>query len=463
MEWILLLVGLLLIGGTAFFVCVEFSLVALDVPSVQRAVDNGDTRAKPLLACLKTLSTQLSAVQLGITLTTLLTGYVIEPSLGALLKAPLEAMGLGAVSGPVSLVVAMVLATLLSMILGELIPKNLAIADPYRLGRAVARPQLIFTAVFKPLVLVLNGFANQVLHLFGLEAKEEISGARTPEELTSLLKRSAQLGTVDQETARFLARTLHFSDRTAADVMTPRPRMETVHADAPLSSLIETARRTGYSRFPVIGDSPDEVRGVAHVKKVVAVPRDRREHLVVANIMTEIAQVPETVHLDDLIGELREANLQLAVVLDEYGGTAGLVTLEDLIEEIVGPVADEHDRRQAGVLQTADGRWYLPGLLRPDEAGEQVTGLRVPDDADYETVAGFVMSQLGRVPALGDEVATEAGMLRVTRMDGRRIDRLEFIPAPDTQEEPPTEAMAHDAPGATATDAGAETGKEAQR
>lgn len=428
MEWLLLIVGLLLIGGTAFFVCVEFSLVALDVPSVQRAVNNGDQKAEALLHCLRTLSTQLSAVQLGITLTTLLTGYVIEPSIGALLEAPLRSLGVGAASAPISLVVAMVLATLLSMVLGELIPKNLAIADPYRLGRVLARPQLIFTAVFKPVVLVLNGFANRVLHLFGMEAKEEISGARTPEELTSLLKRSAQLGTVDEGTARFLARTLHFSDRTAADVMTPRIRMETVHADAGLSTLIETARRTGYSRFPVIGDSPDEVLGVAHVKKAVSVPRDRRADLVVANVMTEIAQVPETVHLDDLIGDLREANLQLAVVLDEYGGTAGLVALEDLIEEIVGPVTDEHDRRQAGVLQTADGRWYLPGLLRPDEADEQVPGLTVPDASDYETVGGYVMALLGRVPTTGDEVRAGGGSLRVSHMDGRRIDRLEFLP-----------------------------------
>lgn len=430
MEWLLLAVGLLLILGTAFFVAVEFALVALDQTNVQRAVDDGDTKAEPLLRCLKSLSTQLSAVQLGITLTTLLTGYVIEPSLGKLIRGPLEAWGLApAASQAVSLVVAMVVATLLSMVIGELIPKNLAIAEPMRIGRLLARPQLMFTAVFRPVIVVLNGFSNWVLHGFGLEAKEEISGARTPEELTSLLKRSAQLGTVDADTARFLARTLHFSERTAADVMTPRPRMETVHVDDPLVTVIDTARRTGFSRFPVIGDSPDDVRGVAHVKKAVSVPRDRRDELVAANIMSEVAQVPETVHLDDLIGELREANLQMAVVLDEYGGTAGMVTLEDLVEEIVGEVADEHDKRSAGVLQTADGRWYLPGLLRPDEAGDQVPGLVVPDEAAYETVGGYLMASLGRVPRVGDDVPVEGGMLRVTAMDGRRVDRVLFTPS----------------------------------
>lgn len=436
MEWLLLLVGLVLILGTAFFVAVEFSLVALDVPSVQRAVDNGDRKAEPLLRCVRTLSTQLSSVQLGITLTTLLTGYVIEPSLGALLRGPLESMGLAGVSQPISLVIAMVFATLLSMVLGELIPKNLAIADPFRIGRMLARPQLVFTAVFKPAVVVLNGFANWILHRFGLEAKEEISGARTPEELTSLINRSAMLGTVDEGTARFLSRTLHFSERTASDVMTPRIRMQSVHVNDSLPTVIETARRTGFSRFPVIGDSSDDVLGVAHVKKAVSVPRDRRSELVAANIMSEIAQVPETVHLDDLIGELREANLQLAVVLDEYGGTAGIVTLEDLVEEIVGDVADEHDRTQPGVLQTADGRWYLPGMLRPDEVTDQIPGLEVDDESAYETLGGYVMASLGRVPVLGDEVPAHGGTLTVSHMDGKRVDRLQFTPTPAPVEEP---------------------------
>ncbi|RII43038.1 HlyC/CorC family transporter [Galactobacter valiniphilus] len=435
MEWLYLLLGLLLVLGTAFFVAVEFSLVALDVPSVQRRIDEGDTKAVPLLRCLRSLSTQLSAVQLGITLTTLLTGFVMEPSVGKLLHAPLEAIGLGAATDAVALVVAMVIATLFSMVIGELIPKNLAIAEPYRIGRALARPQLVFTAIFKPAVIVLNGFANWVLHRFGLEAKEEISGARTPEELTSLLNRSAQLGTVDQDTARFLSRTLHFAERTAADVMTPRIRMETVHADDPLELVIQTARRTGYSRFPVIGDDPDDVRGVVHVKKAISVPRDRRAELVAATVMSELAEVPETVHLDDLIGELRAANLQMAVVLDEYGGTAGMVTLEDLVEEIVGDVQDEHDRRPAGAVQAADGTWILSGLLRPDEVSERIPGLKVADEAAYETVGGYVMAQLGRVPRIGDEVPVGGGVLRVNMMDGRRVDRLQFVPATPAEDD----------------------------
>lgn len=431
MEWLFLAAGLLLIAGTGFFVAVEFSLIALDQPTVQRAVDDGDAGAVPLLACLKSLSTQLSSCQLGITLTTLLTGYVMEPSVGQLLEAPLAAVGLPDVAvASISLVLAMVIATLLSMLLGELVPKNMAIALSFRVGKALARPQLVFTAVFKPAIVLLNGFSNRVLQVFGLEAKEEISGARTPAELASLVRRSAAMGTLDAGTANFIARTLNFSTRTAADVMTPRIRVETIDADQPVADIVAAARRTGYSRFPVIGDSADDIRGLVHVKKAVAVPWKRRQNLEAGAIMTEVLRVPETIHLDALLAELREGNLQLAVVLDEYGGTAGIATLEDLVEEIVGEVADEHDKVRPGLLQSASGDWYFPGLLRPDELSEQIPGLTVPDEAAYETVGGYVMSKLGRIGAVGDTVPVGGGTLSVTRMDGRRIDRICFRPVP---------------------------------
>jgi CBS domain containing-hemolysin-like protein len=430
MEWLLLTAGLLLILGTGFFVAVEFSLVALDQATVQRAVDNGDTAAAPLLRCLKSLSTQLSSCQLGITMTTLLTGYVMEPSVGALLEGPLTVLGLPeAAAASVSLVLAMAIATLLSMLIGELVPKNMAIALSFPIGKALARPQLVFTAIFKPAIVVLNGFSNKVLNVFGLEAKEEISGARTPAELASLVRRSAAMGTLDPGTANFVARTLKFSSRTAADVMTPRIRVETIDADQPVTDIVEAAKRTGYSRFPVIGESSDDIRGVVHVKKAIAVPSGRRANLEAGAIMTEVLRVPETIHLDALLAELREGNLQLAVVLDEYGGTAGIATLEDLVEEIVGEVADEHDKVRPGLLQSASGDWYFPGLLRPDELSEQIPGLTVPDEAAYETVGGYVMSKLGRIAAVGDTVDVGAGSLSVTRMDGRRIDRICFRPA----------------------------------
>ncbi|OMH24112.1 hypothetical protein BKD30_09390 [Tersicoccus phoenicis] len=455
MEWLLLLVGFLLILGTGFFVAVEFSLVALDQPQVQRSVDAGERGAEALLQCLKSLSTQLSSCQLGITLTTLLTGYVMEPSLAVLLEGPLGAVGVPAsLQYGIALVASMIIATLFSMLLGELVPKNLAIARALPLGRALARPQLMFTAVVKPAVVVLNGFANRVLHLVGLEAKEELSGARSPEELSSMVQRSAQLGTLDAGTATFVSRTLGFASQTAADVMTPRPRMAAVDDEAPVADVVELARSTGYSRFPVLGSSVDEIRGVVHVKKAIGVPAERRANIPAAAIMTDVLRVPETVHLDALLAELRDGNLQLAVVLDEYGGTAGVVTLEDLVEEIVGEVSDEHDRVKPGVLQSAAGDWYFPGLMRPDEVSEQIPGLTVPDESGYETVGGYVMAELGRIPVAGDTVDVGSGTLTVERMDGRRIDRIRFTDRPaDPGEGTPAAGGSH---GATAVERGGE-------
>lgn len=431
MEWLLLVIGLLLILGTGFFVAVEFSLVALDQTAVQRAVDNGDRAAEPVLRCLKSLSTQLSSCQLGITLTTLLTGFLIEPSLGALLSVPMLALGVpAALTSAIALITAMVVATLLSMLIGELVPKNMAIARSFEIGKAVARPQLVFTAAFRPAIVVLNGFSNKVLNLFGMEAKEEISGARSPSELASLVRRSAAMGTLDESTAKFVARTLSFSERTAADVMTPRMRVETIESEQSVADIIDAARRTGYSRFPVIGESPDDILGVVHIKKAVSIPFRKRADIQAGAIMTEVLRVPETVHLDALIMELREGNLQMAVVQDEYGGTAGVTTLEDLVEEIVGEVADEHDRSKPGILQSATGEWYFPGLMRPDEVSERIGPLSVPDEAGYETVGGFMMAELGRIPVLGDTVPVDGGTLVVDRLERRRIDRIRFIPAP---------------------------------
>lgn len=428
MEWLLLALGLLLILGTGFFVAVEFSLVALDQANVQEAVDAGDTKAIALLQCLKSLSTQLSSCQLGITLTTLLTGYVIEPSVGKLLQEPLAALGLGDSAVPVSLVVAMLLATLLSMVIGELVPKNLAIAKAFEIGRAVARPQLVFTAIFKPAIVLLNGFSNKVLHLFGLEVKEEISGARSPAELVSLVRRSAEMGTLDKDAALFVDRTVRFSERSAADVMTPRTRMRTIEHDAHVQEVIELAKQTGYSRFPVTDGSTDEIKGVCHVKTVIAIPRDKRAGKEVGENKTPVIFVPETVHLDTLLVQLRSANLQMAIVLDEYGGTAGMVTLEDLIEEIVGEVADEHDSALPEVRQLPDGSWLIPGMYRPDQLNELIGEVEIPDDAAYETLGGFVMAELGRIPFLGDVVDTDGGMFTVTALDKRRVAELHFVP-----------------------------------
>ncbi|MFS0852453.1 hemolysin family protein [Microbacterium sp. 179-I 3D4 NHS] len=430
MDYIMLGVGLLLTVGTGLFVASEFALVNLDRADLEARQERGESRLSLTISALKHTSTHLSSAQLGITLTTLLTGYTMEPALSNLLRPTLTAWRIPEPAvAPIATVVAMFVATVLSMILGELVPKNFALALPRATAKLVVPFQVAFTTVFKPAVVVLNGSANGVLRSMGIEPKEELSGARSAEELSSLVRRSASAGVLEADTATLLDRTLTFSRLTAADVMTARPSMHAIAAGDSADDVIQLARRTGHSRFPVYDDDLDDITGVVHLKAAVSVPRERRAEVPVGALSTEPLRVPETVHIDGLISELRARGYQLAVVVDEYGGTAGLVTLEDLVEEIVGEVSDEHDRTRAGIIRSRDGLTF-PGELRPDELRSRA-GVEVPEGDVYDTVGGYVMSVLERVPAVGDEVPLDSGTLQVVRMDGRRVDRIRFVPRPD--------------------------------
>lgn len=434
-EIVLLIVGLLLTVGTGFFVASEFALVNLDRSDLEARQERGETMLAPTISALKVTSTHLSSAQLGITLTTLLTGYTLEPAFSSFLTPPLTGLGLGEDAVPVvATIVAVAVATLLSMIIGELVPKNFALALPRQTSKIVIPFQLVFTAVFKPFVRLLNGTANVILRAIGIEPKEELSSARTADELKSLVRRSASEGSLDSDTATLLARTLVFSDHIAADVMTPRPRVNSIDKSETADAVIDMARRTGHSRFPVIDDDIDDIVGVVHIKQAVSVPRERRSAVPVSALQTEALRVPETMKLDTLLGELRAKGYQMAVVVDEYGGTAGVATLEDLVEELVGEVSDEHDRSRADVVRSRN--WLtFPGALRPDELLERAD-VTVPEEGPYETVAGWLMSELGRVAEVGDTVEIEAGIFRVERMDGRRIDRVRFTPVVVEAEEP---------------------------
>ncbi|WP_392425618.1 hemolysin family protein [Barrientosiimonas humi] len=427
-EWLLVLGGVLLTVGTAVFVAAEFSLVALDRPSVQRAVDSGDYAAGSVLTSLRQLSTQLSASQVGITLTTLVLGYLVEPSLGRLLESPLEAIGIsGTAAVAASTTLALVVATIFSMIFGELLPQFLGISAPLPVAKLVAGPVRVFSVIMRPFIVVLNGSANRALRAMSVEPQEELSAARTPQELASLVRRSAEAGTIEAGTARLLTRSLDFGERTAADVMSPRVRCVAVERTASAADVVALARSSGHSRFPVLGDGWDDVSGVVHVKKAIAVPPERRPDVPVTALMIPPVLVPETIRLDPLLLLLRKGGFQLAVVIDEYSGTSGVVTLEDVIEEIVGEVSDEHDRVRDTSRMLPDGSWTLSGLWRPDEVRDRI-GADIPDGATYETLGGFVMAQVGRVPQVGDEVTVGPWRLRVVSMDGRRVDRVRLWP-----------------------------------
>ncbi len=407
-QWILLVVGIVLIALTALYVAAEFSFVTVDRPTVNREAAAGDTGAKSLQRALKSLSTQLSGAQVGITVTTLALGFVMEPSLASLLAAPLQAMGLAeGAAESIGVAVALIVATALSMVFGELVPKNIAIAEPMDTAKSVVGPMRLSTTIFRPLIWVLNGIANGVLKLVGIQPQEELRSARSSEELESLVRRSAAQGTLEQPTAGLLARSISFSDKTADDVLTPRTQVRFVRAADPATSIIDAAVATGHSRFPVSGQDSDDVVGLVHLKRAVSIPPDERDGVRVWQLMIDVPLVPETIPLDDLLDQLRERGLQMAVVVDEYGGTAGILTLEDVVEELVGEITDEHDPVAGRAERLADGTWMMTGSLRPDEI-EEMSGIALPEDASYETVAGLLVVLLGRIAVEGDHVEVQA-------------------------------------------------------
>jgi CBS domain containing-hemolysin-like protein len=432
-EWLMLGFGLILTIGTGLFVASEFSMVNLERSDLEARRERGERGLTNSIRALAKTSTHLSGAQLGITLTTMLTGFLVEPALTSLLRPTLVNLGVAdSLLEGVGLVVSMFLATLFSTLIGELVPKKLALTLPLQVNKFVVGFQLAFTWIFSGMIVVLNKVGNAIVRSLGIEPKEELSSTRTAEELSSLVRRSASMGALDAQTATLLTKTLALSQLVAADVMTPRPRMHALDKDDSLAALIQASIKTGHSRFPISDGSTDDIIGVAHVKQAAAVPREKRDDVPVSAIMVEAPRVPETMRLETLMVELRAKGLQLAIVVDEYGGTAGLATLEDLVEELVGELADEHDRAKAGVTRGANSSVLFPGMIRPDELLEMA--IKVPDDGAYETVAGFMMSALGRIPSVGDEVQIEDGVLRVERMDGRRVDRVRFTPASEVIE-----------------------------
>ena len=435
MEWLLLAISLLMVVACALFVAAEFSFITVDRAAVEESAAAGSRRSRGVLRALRSLSTQLSGAQLGITITNLVIGFLAEPAIATLLEGPLTVWGIPADVVPgISIAIGLIIATMLTMVFGELVPKNLASADPWRTARAVSGPLRGFTKSTAVLIRVLNGSANATVRLMGVEPTEELASARSPEELTALVRRSAQQGALDEQTAELLTRSLAFGDRLARDVLVPRVRVRSVSIAATALDVLDASRETGHSRFPVVGERGlDDVRGVVHIKHAIGVPRDQRATTSVTSIMSSPVLVPDSIGLDPLLETLRREGLQMAVVIDEYGGGDGIVTIEDLIEEIVGEVADEHDLPQARAQQLNDGAWVISAMLRPDEA-EAITDLVIPESEEYETLAGLIADALGRVPALGDEVDVDGVTLRVVRMDGRRVDRVRISASPKDPE-----------------------------
>ena len=433
---LLLLAAVALVLACGVFVAAEFGLVTVDRAAVDREAEAGDAQAAGVRLALRRLSTHLSGAQLGITITNLGIGWLSEPAIGSLIDHPLQAAGLleGAVE-PTAVAIALVLSSLLTMLYGELVPKNIALALPLGTARATQGFLRAFTSVMRLPIRLLNGSANALVRRFGIEPQEELRSARSSTELASLIQRSADEGTLDADTAELMERSVEFGTRTAGEIMTPRVRVHSLDHNDRAEALLDLARRTGHSRFPVL-DEHESVVGTVHIKNAVALPLHERATVKVKHLMAKPVVVPDSLRLDPLMELLKAEGFQMAIVLDEYGGQAGIVTLEDVVEEIVGDIADEHDPLSARARQRRDGSWSLSGLLRPDEV-EDVTGVALPEGDDYDTVAGLVLRVLGRIPVRGDvaevpvpdhadadEARERLAFLTVDQMDGLRIDRL---------------------------------------
>ena len=431
-EVLLLLLAAVLVVLCGLFVAAEFAFVTVDRRAVEREVATGDRAATGVQTALKSLSTQLSGAQVGITITNLAIGFLAEPSLARLLTGPLGAVGIeGGAARAVGVAIAMAVSTTLTMVFGELVPKNFAIALPLRTARAVQGFMRGFTRVTRPLIAFLNGAANKFLRRIGIEPTEELASARSPQELSFLVTRSVDQGTLDEATANLVRRSLLFGDRRAHEVMTPRSQLDFISPDERLTQVVDRIHDSGHARFPVLDARTDEVLGLITTAQVLQVPVDMRNRRTVADVMLAPTLVPSSVDLDTLLEMLRDGPHQLGVVIDEFGSVDGVVTLEDLVEEITGELDDEHDQPSAP-RELTTGTWELSGLLRIDEVRDTI-GLSLPESDDYDTLAGLVLFRLERMAEPGDEVEldgydrehrTRPVTLGVVDLEGVRIDTV---------------------------------------
>ncbi len=416
----------LLVLANALFVAAEFSLVAVDRTQLQARADAGSRSARLATSILQRLSYNLSGAQLGITICSLGLGVLAEPVVATALE-PLvgRAVGEGRALG-VSVVLALVLTTIVQMVIGELVPKSIAVARPVPTVLALAAAFRGFNLLLGPVIKVCNAAAERLVRLLGVEPQEELSSVRSRQELRRLVRSSEESGAIRPEDAELLDRTFRFGEKTAADALTPRVAVQALASDATVGDLIDESGRTGLSRFPVHTGDLDDIVGVVHIKDVLGLAPARRRTEPLTTLLRPVLAVPESKDLESLMLELQGAAGQFAVVVDEYGGTAGIITLEDLVEEIVGDIDDEHDPR-AGVptVRRWAGAHLVSGMLHPDEVAE-ACGFVVPPGG-YETLAGFVLDRLGQIPSVGDQFDHEGWLVEVVEMDGRRIATVKLV------------------------------------
>lgn len=420
-----ILLVLLLIAANGFFVAVEFALVASDRSKLEARAAEGKWAAKAALATFSRLSFHLSGAQLGITITSLILGFLIEPLVGQLLEPLVEPL-VGTGSGW-TIALSIAIATVLQTVLGELIPKNLAIARPEVVAQALAPAAQVVHTILSPFIITFNGAANWTVRRLGIEPKEELSAVRSLEEIEYLIRSSGETGTIAPDAVDLLTRSLRFNDKDVADALTPRVHVVGLPLDASVGDLVELTRSSGHSRYPVLGDDLDDVRGVVDISSVFSLPERARESVPIQQIMRDPTVVPETRDLHDILDDFNRFETDLLIVLDEHGGMAGVLTLEDVLEELAGDVDDEYDAATRTTTPRS-GVSIVAGTLHADEVVD-ATGFEMPD-GDYETIAGFVLDALGRIPDEGDALEHDGWQLEVVAMDRLRVASVQLV-APD--------------------------------
>ncbi len=416
----------LLVLANAFFVAAEFALVGARRTRLDELARGGDGKARLARRAVQSLDRYISATQLGITLASLGLGWVGEPALAHLLEGfftwlPPAVARLG--THAVAVVVAFTVITILHIILGELVPKAVALLFPEDVSRWVAAPLIGFAWVMHGPIALLNGTARALLRLMRIQPPREHERLHSPEEIRMLVEQSTEGGTLEKEDARLLEGVFEFTEKTAQEVMTPRTEIVAVEADLTVKDAAELVAEAHRSRYPVYTESLDEIIGVVHTKDML-LTLTRAPLTPVRAIMRPPLFVPGTREVEDVLADMKRLKVHLAVVLDEYGGTAGLVTMEDLLEEIVGPIYDEHDRPEAPA--EAEGATVLDGALPVTEFNDRFEATL--DDTDYTTLGGYLFGQLGRLPRKGDVVTAGPHRFEILAMAGRRVDRVRLLP-----------------------------------
>ncbi len=415
---------MILVAATAFFVAVEFGLMAVDRNRMEARAEQGDGASKTVLDLLDRVSFVLSSAQLGISIMGILLGFLSRPVIGALIEPILEPFVGESASTGLSVVLAITIGTAFIMVVGELVPKSAAISKPELTTRLLGRPMVLWNLVMYPFVKTFDGTANWIVRRMGIEPRDELNHKPDIEELEALIKSSGEEGALDPDDVVLLTRTIRFHEKTAADALTPRVNILALEQDATVEMLIDQSLATGFSRFPVIDGHLDDVIGIVHVKSIYTLDAGDRTSRPVTDLMAEMMAVPESRDLDDLFSDLRENRDHMAVVVDEHGGTAGIITLEDLLEEIVGEIDDEFDRGVPAMSRVeAPGNYVLSAALHPDEV-EEACGFEMPE-GPYETLAGFVLQQLGFIPKRAGELFEHDGWrVEVFAVEGLRITHV---------------------------------------